>query len=171
LKTEGAKLSQNKPVIVAYQVVAQIVNRNDFDHYKKCEKVTVDDEAYVLDLLTRYKRCENDGLEVSHRSLKKWGPDIWQATIEAVVVDESDLKERAITAAKDSTAEGELLIKELEWLEADASVTQMVAEVVTISNDANRFCYGIEIGVIHSVKPTHTSFPKIRCDEDSSPSP
>ncbi|WP_274644802.1 hypothetical protein [Pseudomonas serbica] len=164
-------MSQHKPVIVAYQVVAQIVNRNDFDHYKKCEKVTVDDEAYVLDLLTRYKRSENDGLEVSHLSLEKWGPDIWQATIEAVVVDESDLKERAIIAAKDSTAEGELLNKELEWLDADASVTQMVAEVVTISNDANRFCYGIEIGVIHTVKPTHTSFPKIRCDENSSPSP
>ncbi|WP_338923909.1 hypothetical protein V0M98_37490 (plasmid) [Pseudomonas silesiensis] len=154
-------MSQNKPVIVAYQVVAQVVNRNDFDHYKKCEKVTVDDEAYVLDLLTRYKRSENDGLEVSHRSLEKWGPDIWQATIEAVVVDESDLKERAITAAKDSTAEGEVLNKELEWLEADASVTQMVAEVVTISNDANRFCYGIEIGDIYTVKPTHTVFPKV----------
>ena len=165
-------MSQNKAMIVAYQVVTKIARRSDFDHYKKCEKVTVDDEAYVLDLLTRYKRSENDGLEVSHRSLEKWGPDIWQATIEAVVVDESDLKERAITAAKDSTAEGEVLNKELEWLEADASVTQMVAEVVTISNDANRFCYGIEIGDIYTVKPTHTVFPKVtKLEADCSPTP
>lgn len=165
-------MSQNKPIIVAYQVVTKIVRRSDFNHYKSFEKAPVDDEAYVLDLITRYTRNENDGIEVSHSSLEKWAPDVWEATIEVVVVDESDLKDRATTAAKDCTSEGAVLDKELAWLENDASVTQLVAEVVTISNDANFGCYGIEIGPIHTVKPTHTRFPqRLDRDQDCSPAP
>lgn len=163
-------MSQNKPLIVAYQVITKIVRRSDFDHYKSFEKVSVDDEAFILDLITKHDRNDNGCMEVSHRSLNKLANDVWEATIEAIVLDQDDLKDLAISAVEDNWAEGEVLDTKLEWIE-DGTVTHLVAEVVTVSNDTNFFCHGIEIGDIYTVKPTHTSFPKFSLDEDSSPSP
>jgi hypothetical protein len=162
-------VSNNKPVIVAYQFVTKIVNGKDFDRYKISEEATTD-EAHILDLVTRYARHENDEFEVSHRSLKKWGGGVWEATIEAVVIDPAGLKDRAISAVHDNWCEGEVLDRKLAWLE-DCSESHLVAEIVTASNDANFFCHGIKIGDIHLAKPIHTTFPKFSRDEDASPSP
>lgn len=165
-------MSNAKPKVVAYEMNVKIVSMADFEHHKKFWKRPGTTEDRVLEIFTDLRKDDHPELEITHKSLEHWGGGSYQIRVEVLsTADLEDLREKAMAAVSENWTEGEFLTGLLDGLEY-ASLTELVAEVISVTNNSHIQNNGLEITFPpREVEPAHTKAPRVSRSYDDSPSP